>query len=446
MMRPVSTARSLRSTEALSYEAAPAAGLRRARISVSLVFFANGFVVASWLPHIPEVKERLGLGDSLLGIALFSMAVGSVLVLPVAGWSAGRFGSDATTRTAGLALCLLVPAPVLAPNLGALILALLLFGAANGMLDVSMNAQAVLIEDRYRRPILSSLHGLYSSGGLAGASLAAAAASVGIPAPVQTLGLTVVLMPLLLAISRFLLHSEARGTDRVAVLASPSRALLGLGALAFLALMAEGAMGDWAAVFLREYRRAGMDGAATGFAGFSLAMAAGRFAGDWVRRRWGAPILLRAGGLAAALGMTAALTMPGLVPSVLGFTLFGLGLANMIPILFGAAGRAQGMTPGLGIAAVATTGYAGLLAGPPLIGMTADLVGLRLALAALVCGVLAVAVFAGAVGNNTNKTLTRLATLATLSRDAGEGPPGNQHTAPLPHRGRGGTKPEGLDG
>jgi hypothetical protein len=319
----------------------------------------------------------------------------------LAGWCAGRLGSDATTRMAGLALCLLLPLPVVSPNLATLILALLLFGAANGMLDVAMNAQAVLIEDHYRRPILSSLHGLYSTGGLAGASLAAAAASLAIPAPVQTLGLTGVLMPSLFAVSRYLLHGEAHGTDRRAVLAWPSSALLGLGALAFLALMAEGAMGDWAAVFLREYRRAGMDGAATGFAGFSLAMAAGRFAGDWVRRRWGAPILLRAGGLAAAVGMTTALIAPGLVLSVLGFTLFGLGLANMIPILFGAAGRAQGMTPGLGIAAVATAGYAGLLAGPPLIGMTANLVGLRLALVAIVCGVLAVAVFAGVVGTNT---------------------------------------------
>src|SRR5207237_6521806 len=118
------------------------------------------------------------------------------------------------TRTAGLALCLLLPAPVVAPDLVTLILSLLLFGAANGMLDVSMNAQAVLIEDRYRRPILSSLHGLYSTGGLAGASLAAVAASLGLPAPAQTFGLTIVLMALLLAISRYLLHGEARGTDR----------------------------------------------------------------------------------------------------------------------------------------------------------------------------------------------------------------------------------------
>src|SRR5215472_9522417 len=342
-MRSLSPARSL---QAECTRLTRRSRLRHARTAVSLVFFANGFVVASWLPHIPEVKERLALGDFLLGVALFSMAVGSVLVLPFAGWSVGRFGSDATTRAAGLALCLLLPAPVMAPNLLMLIVALLLFGAANGILDVSMNAQAVLLEDRYARPILSSLHALYSTGGLAGASLAALAASIDIPGSAQALGLTVVLVPLLLAISRLLLHGESCARDRSTVFARPDRALLGLGALAFLALMAEGAMGDWAAVFLREYRDAGMDGAATGFAGFLLAMAAGRFSGDWARRRWGGWRLLRVGGLAAGLGMAVALTAPGLVLAVFGFALFGLGLAIMVPILLAAARRTGGVTTG----------------------------------------------------------------------------------------------------
>ena len=154
-------------------------------------------------------------------------------------------------------------------------------------------------------------------------------------------------------------------------------------------------MGDWTAVFLRETAGAGIDGAATGFAGFSLAMAIGRFSGDWVRRRWGAVSLLRVGGVAAGIGMAIALTAPGLIPSVLGFTLFGLGLANMVPVLFGAAGRAQGVTAGLGIAAVATAGYAGLLGGPPLIGLLAEVTALRLALITILVG--AVAVFAGSV-------------------------------------------------
>lgn len=367
---------------------------RTARFWVSMIFFVNGFVVASWLPHIPEVKERLALGDFQLGIALFAMAAGSVLALPCAGWFAGRFGSDVATRAAGLALCLLLPAPVVAPSLPLLTLALLLFGAANGMLDVAMNAQAVQIENRYPRPILSSLHGLYSAGGLIGASLAALAVWAGISPTAHVLGAAGVLAPLLFLATRFLRGDEIRSTLRATALAWPSRTLLGLGALAFLALMAEGAIGDWAAVFLREYEQAGMDGAAMGFAGFSLAMAVGRFNGDWVRRKWGASTLLRAGGLMAAFGMGLALSAPGLPLSVAGFVVFGLGLANMIPILFGAAGRAHGTTAGLGIAAVATPGYAGVLGGPPLIGITAELIGLRPALVTVLLAVLIVAIFA----------------------------------------------------
>jgi MFS family permease len=366
----------------------------RTRFSISSIFFINGFVIASWLPHIPEVKERLALGDFQLGMALFSMAAGSVAALPFAGWLTGRLGSDSAVRMAGLLLCVLLTAPVAAPSLPLLMLALLLFGAANGMLDVAMNAQAVEIENRYPRPILSSLHGLYSAGGLVGAGLASVAASAGISAIAHVAGTTGVVALLLLWATRSLTEDETRGTARSAVLAWPSRSLLGLGALAFLAMMAEGAIGDWAAVFLREYERAGMDGAVMGFAGFSLAMAVGRFSGDWVRRRWGGPASLRAGGLIAAFGMALALSAPGLPLSVAGFVVFGLGLANMVPVLFGAAGRAHGTTAGPGIAAVATCGYAGLLGGPPLIGITAEFIGLRLALVSILVALLTVAIFA----------------------------------------------------
>jgi hypothetical protein len=372
----------------------PSLALLHARLSISFIFFANGFVVASWLPHIPEVKERLALGDFWLGVALFAMAAGSVLALPFAGWLTGRLGSDAVTRTAALALCVLLPFPVLAPNLWALMGSLLLFGAANGMLDVSMNAQAVALEDRYRGPILSSLHGLYSTGGLAGAGLAAVAAASNIPTSRQVLALVIIAAPIVFVVSRHLLPDATARDGDGAVLAWPSGALIGLGALAFLALMAEGAMGDWTAVFLREYRGAGLDAAATGFAGFSLAMALARFSGDWARQRWKAPNLLRAGGIAAGTGMVIALTAPNIFLSVCGFTLFGLGLANMIPIMFAAAGRVPGMTAGLAIAAVATAGYAGLLAGPPLIGMGAEVVGLRLAFITILLCVLAIAAFA----------------------------------------------------
>ena len=376
-MRQISLAPSLSAHGTPAYLAVGAA--RGARISVSLIFFANGFVVASWLPHIPAVKERLALGDFLLGTALFSMAVGSVLVLPFAGWSAGRFGSNATTRAAALTLCVLLPAAVWAPNLPTLVLALLAFGAANGMLDVSMNAQAVLVEDRYRRPILSSLHGLYSTGGLAGASLAALAASIGISASAQALGLAIVLAPLLVAISRFLLRQEARRADPGPVLAWPSRALMGLGALAFLALMAEGAVGDWAAVFLREYGSTGMDGAATGLPAFLWRW---RLAGSVATGCGGAgvadPVARRRAHCRYRHGNRLDRAGTGFV----GARVYALWPwpCEYDPDPFRRGRAGPGMAPGLGIAAVATTGYAGLLAGPRLIGMTAEFAGLRLAL------------------------------------------------------------------
>ena len=148
-----------------------------------------------------------------------------------------------------------------------------------------------------------------------------------------------------------------------------------------------------------------MDSAAIGFAGFSLAMAASRFSGDWARRQWSAASLLRASGLVSALGMTIALTASGLVGAIFGFTLFGLGLANMIPILFGAAARAKGVTAGFGIAAVATAAYGGFLAGPPLIGLTAELVGLQLGLVAILVAALAIAAFANLVRDSAERAL-----------------------------------------
>jgi len=284
-------------------------------------------------------------------------------------------------------------------------LELLLLGAANATLDVAMNAQGVLIEDRYQRPIFASLHGLFSAGGLAGASLAGLAVSGGVAAPLHVLGFAASITMILPAATRSLLQDQAGKARANSVLARPSGALLGLGALALLALMAEGAIGDWAAVFLREVRGAGMDSAAIGLAGFSLAMAAGRFSGDWARRQWSAASLLRASGLVSALGMTIALTAPGLVGAIFGFTLFGLGLANMIPILFGAAARAKGVTAGFGIAAVATAAYGGFLAGPPLIGLTAELVGLQLGLVAILVAALAIAAFANLVRHSAERAL-----------------------------------------
>src|SRR4051794_17676144 len=139
---------------------------RAARLAVATIFFMNGAVVANWVARIPDVKQRLGLSDGTLGIALLFMALGALVAQPAAGWMISRFGSRAVTTTMALLLCVATPWPGFAPTLPLLMLALAFFGACNGALDVGMNAQAAIVEGQYRRPIMASFHGLWSIGGL----------------------------------------------------------------------------------------------------------------------------------------------------------------------------------------------------------------------------------------------------------------------------------------
>jgi MFS family permease len=357
------------------------AGLGWMRWSISAVFFVNGFVFASWVPHIPLVMERQELSASQLGLVLLGMAVGAMGALLFAGALVSRFGSRPVTTVCALGFCLALPFPVLAPDPVLTTAALLLFGALNATLDVAMNAQAAELERRYARPIMSSFHGFFSLGGLAGAASAAAALGAGVT-PVSHAWATAVLGTVAVGIACRSLLPSARGSGASApVFVLPSRALLGLGALTFLALLIEGAVADWSAVYLHRELKVDAGTAALGFAAFSMTMAACRFGGDILARRLGSLVLLRVSAAAAAAGFALALLSPHLALCVAGFGLVGLGMANVIPLLFSAAGRAG--DPGRALAAVATTGYLGFLAGPPMIGFVADQAGLTAGLGVL---------------------------------------------------------------
>ena len=367
-----------------------ARALRRARVAIGLVFLANGAVFGSWAPQIPLVQERLGLGPAVLGTALLAMAVGALCAMVLAGSVIARFGSAPVTRATGIVMCLALPLACLAPSLAALVAALAILGAANGMMDVAMNAHGVAVETRLQRPIMSSLHGLFSLGGLAGASLGAVALAQVTPA-VHVLIAGPALALLVLVLTRYLLPGHVDGADSGPHFVRPSRSALMFGLLAFLVLMSEGAALDWSAAWLRQ--DLGMDPAhaGLGYAAFAGFMAAGRFAGDTLRHRVGAVALVRASALVAALGFALALLVATPVAAISGFALAGLGIANTVPVLFGAGGRLPDTAPGAGIAAIAGIGYLGFLAGPPLIGLLAELTSLGTALGLLVlaCGIVA---------------------------------------------------------
>jgi MFS family permease len=362
----------------------------QARRAVSLCFLLNGVVIASFVPHIPDIKERLALSDGRLGWLLLAMAAGAIAALPVAGWLVARWGSRAVTWVSAAALSLAVIPPVLGPGVASSACALCLLGACNATLDVAMNAQGILVESAYRRPIMSSFHALFSLGGLAGAGGASVAMAAGMSAASHVLVVAGLSLAAVAIARSALLPSEHRAA-RDPILVWPPAALLGLGCLSFCALLAEGAMGDWSALYLRDALGTTPAFAAMDFAIFSLAMALGRFAGDGLARRLGPVRLLQLSGSVAAIGLAASLLRGTATVSLVGFGLVGLGVANLIPILFSAAGRAPGIASGTAIAAVATTGYFGFLAGPPLIGLAAEAAGLPAALGIVctACGIVA---------------------------------------------------------
>jgi fucose permease len=369
-------------------------GARRSRAAVGTVFFVNGAVLATWVPYIPSVKARHGLGDGGLGFVLLAMAAGSVLALPLAGWLVERVGSRRATALAAVGMCAALPLPIVSPTVAMLVVALALFGALNGTLDVSMNTQALQVERLYGRPIMSSFHGLFSLGGVAGAAVTGA--TMGIGAAQAGAAAALALVAVLIAARGLAVSAPAPAaplTWRI------PRALIGLGALTFLGLLSEGAMGDWSAVYLRDELQTSPGLAAVGFAAFSSTMAAGRFTGDALVRRFGAATVLTVSASTAALGLAVALVMDQPLAAIAGFALVGAGISNVVPVLFSAAGAMPGFGPGPSIAAVATTGYLGFLAGPPAIGLVAEATGLPVALGlvSLSCALIAL----GAAGTST---------------------------------------------
>ena len=350
---------------------------RSARVAVLTMFFVNGAVLGTWLPLIPAVQQKLGLNVSQLGIALLGVAVGAVITTPSTGWLVGRAGGRRVVTMAAVVGCVVLPLLPLAPTLPVLTVALVVFGAALATMDVAMNIHGSVVEALYQRPLMSTFHAFYSIGGFAGALTSGGLAALSISPFDRALGPALLLGAAVVVAHKWLPPAQThtartpppRARSGVRRLSVP---LAALGLMAFCSLLAEGASGDWSAIYLHKSLGTGTAFAATAFAAFSVAMAVGRLSGDWLTSRLGATRLLRGGGALAALGLTATLILGRPAVAVVGFGLIGLGLANVVPTLFSAAGRSRNLEPRLAISAVASTGYAGLLAGPPLIGFVAQ--------------------------------------------------------------------------
>jgi predicted MFS family arabinose efflux permease len=366
-------------------------GSGSARRATRATFLTVGIVSASLAPLVPDIRLRLGLDDGGLGLLLLGVGAGALIATPLAGMAIGRFGCRRLMLGLGLAFCLLLPLATVIPGIAATAMTLLLFGAAMASVDVTMNAQAVRVERAAARPMMSGFHGLFSLGGLIGAALVSLFLYLGA-------GATLAALPIAGAGAVVLLGHAGGMLPRVETQASafavPHGRLALIGGLCFIGFLAEGAVHDWSAVLLRFDRGAAPAAAGLAYAAFASAMALGRLTGDALLRRVAAVAVLRLGALVAGGGFVILAQVPVFPAALLGCAMIGIGEANIVPVLFSAAARTRGMEPGAAIAAAATPGYIGLLAGPALIGFGATFAGLPMALAAT--GLLFLAIIASA--------------------------------------------------
>jgi predicted MFS family arabinose efflux permease len=369
---------------------------------VLAAFLGNGAVLAGWVPQIPQVKARLALADGELGLSLFGSAAGGILALPLSAWAVGHLGSRTVTFVTGFLYCLMLPLLPHAWSWWSVSLLLVLFGGCHGAMDVAMNAQAVAVETARRRPSMSSFHACYSLGNFASAGIGGLLLGAGLGAGWVVLAIALAVAAGFALMLPGLLPGAGggRGADKPPPRRwrRPSGILLALGALCFAVLLGEEAMQDWSTVFLRFERGQAPALAAWGYTAFAAAMAAGRLLGDRLVERLGAVALVRAGALLAAAGLAGALLAPWAAATIAGFAAVGFGIANVVPLLFGAAGRVNPARSGDGIATVAVAGYAAFLGGPLLIGFVADHLSLSAGLAVVVLSLLTVAVAAGIAG------------------------------------------------
>jgi Fucose permease len=364
------------------------------RNAVLLLFFLHGVIFATWVSRIPAVKNSLGLSASALGLSLLGVAIGSIPAMPLAGWLISHHGSRLVTIVASLGFCLALPGMAFASDAVTLGLALALFGATAGAMDVAMNAHGVAVERLVGRSTMSLFHAMFSLGGMTGAAVGGLVAGNGMGPQAHFIAVCAFALLCTLLSVRGLLPASVDATPHGPAFARITRPLLGLGILAFCFLLSEGVMADWTAVYLRQSLHADPGTAASGYAFFSAAMALGRLMGDRLVDRFGSAFLVRAGSALAAAGLSIALGFHTVGSAFAGFAAVGAGFSVIVPILFGAAGRAGG---GAGIAAVTTTGYFGFLAGPPVIGFVADAINLRAALGILIALSLVGVLLGGAV-------------------------------------------------
>lgn len=346
----------------------------RPRLGTRLAFLIAGFGTACWAPLVPYAKARLSIGPDELGLLLLCLGLGSLFAMLLVGPVCARVGARPVILSGAVGMVAVLPALAIAGSALGLGMALALFGASLGAIDAAMNIHAAEVEQAENRPLMSGFHALYSLGGFAGsAMMSLLLARVGHPFTATVVGAALMAIALVVAWPNFL---RTRVPDDQPHFALPRGTVLALSLLAAITFLAEGALLDWSALLITERGLVDVSQGGTGYMFFAIAMTVGRLSGDALIARLGERRMLFWGGLIAVAGFAMLLLANAAAPAMRGSILIGLGAANIVPVLFSLAGRQKRMPPALAIAALTTTGYAGVLCGPAAIGAIAAFTGL----------------------------------------------------------------------
>jgi predicted MFS family arabinose efflux permease len=372
-------------------------------IGTKAIFLICGLGISSWAPMVPYAKERLHLNDANLGLLLLALGVGAISMMPVSGLLAQRYGSRVVMLFASLLMTVMLPLLLVVNSLLIMAIALFVFGAAVGTVDVAMNAHGVQVQNIYGKPVMSSFHGLFSVGGLLGSLGLGALIKIGVE-PITAAIVISILVVAIVSLNFGSLLNRAAEREAIEKFSSDSSmsekgsskwwtgSVFFLGIMCFIVFLSEGAMLDWSAIFLKENRGVEEALAGVGYAAFSVAMATMRLVGDKLVSHFSGKTVVVGGSLLAATGIIIIVITPFFITSLIGFILLGIGAANIVPVFIGEGGRLKSVSALVAIPAITTMGYAGQLAGPALLGFIAHQFSLPTAFSLIAALLLVVAI------------------------------------------------------
>lgn len=381
----------------------PARAYRRARGAVAALFLTNGALFANILPRYPEIKEQLGLDNTLYGLAIASFPVGAIVAGLAAAALIRRFGSAKVAVVGTVLTSIGVLAAGVAPSVLLFALGLFIGGAVDAITDVAQNAHGLRVQRGYGRSILNSFHALWSVGAVIGGSMAAGAIALGLPIGVHLAISAALFSVVSLTALRFCLPgldtvadeeavadpSEVQATLRAGIRPRVILMLIALVVIAMAGTIVEDAGNSWATLYLGSLGAPAAI-AATGFIALVGAQFIGRLLGDGLVDRFGQRLVARVGGLIVLVGMGVALAFPTIPGTIIGFAAAGFGVATLVPAAMSEADRLPGLRHGTGLTVVSWLMRLGFLLSPPVVGLIADATSLRVGL--LIIPVVGVAV------------------------------------------------------